>query len=86
MLLAKSCWGSAWLDAAREPTHGISVQEKTDSGHENDDPLIVLSINRLIDLLHAYIAILLPSAGVGRHAGQTTYLFMVEIASSIGLI
>ena len=42
----------------REKTHSISVQEETDTGNKDDDPLIFLTVDCLVYLLHTYIAIL----------------------------
>jgi hypothetical protein len=37
----------------------VSIEEEADAGYEDDNPLISLSIDRLVDLSHADMAVLI---------------------------
>lgn len=80
--------------AGVEATYGISIEKEADTGYKNHDPLIFLTINRLVDLLHAYMAVLflmainirLCTLFFPRVESGRAYSFVIEIAGSVGLI
>jgi hypothetical protein len=74
-------------------TYGITIEEEAQTGHENDDPLIILTVNSLVDLPHANISILRMRLVQPRHSFpqlswgiRKPYLFMVEISRAVSLV
>jgi hypothetical protein len=77
---------------AQDHAYGVAIEEKPDTCDQNHNPLKTLSIDGVVDLASAYIAVLSDKAVSetmcfsDSHDGMDIYLFMVKISSSIGFV